>query len=211
MRSALILIVAGLAGFALPVSAGAIGGLPILTTPTDTTPTSTSTTDTTATSTTSTTAPDGAGSSSTQSALLPDLPALGLSVGASPPALIPFAPGKTATGSGTLVVLSPSGWTLTVADTTAGSPQPGHLIRAGSCSSGVAYLARPLQVTATPISGTSTGKQDLTGSPVTVATGAAALTNLVVTTAFEQVIGGSEALASGCRYSATVTFTLSTP
>jgi hypothetical protein len=139
---------------------------------------------------------------------------LGISVSTAPGLLTPFAPGSTATTSGVLTVsgsgiLSP--WTLTISDTSSGSPAPGHLVRSSACTLGVPYLAQPLAIKATPPAGagyTSTGSQNLSATPVMVATGPASLVSLV-TVDFRQVIGVTEALRQGCGYSVSVTFTVS--
>lgn len=142
---------------------------------------------------------------------------LGIAVSTSPGALTPFAPGSTAATSGVLTVSSSgvlSPWTLKISDTSSTSPAPGHLVRSPACTIGVPYLAQPLAVKATPPTGTgysSSGWQNLSSTPVTVASGPSSLTGIVslVGVGFSQVIGASETLRQGCGYTVTVTFTVS--
>jgi hypothetical protein len=135
--------------------------------------------------------------------------ALGLSISVPVGSLTPFAPGSTATTSGALTVVSlTSSWTLQVSDQS-GSAAPGHLLRSVSCSQGAASLAQPLSITGTPAAGTGTssGAVSLSATPAAIASGPAGTS--VVTTAYSQAIGSSEAILKNCAYSVTVTYTAS--
>ncbi|MFL5843589.1 MAG: hypothetical protein ACJ762_02775 [Solirubrobacteraceae bacterium] len=142
--------------------------------------------------------------------LTPSAHALGIGIGTPPGGLSPFRPGATATATGTMVItLATSSWTLTVADGTSGTTNPGHLKRGATCTSGVTYLAQPLTIEAAPLIGSATPSpaRSLSGTAQTLATGPATAT-ATITTNFSQVIGSSEVLQQACIYGATVTFTL---
>jgi hypothetical protein len=195
------------------LGAALVGGvthaqLPPVTTPTVTTPTTTTSTTTTPTTTTPVTTP------TTTTTTPADPPAdlgvneLGLGVTTPVGALAPLGPGETAQASGVLSVSSTlSGWSLAVSDTTAGSPAPGHLLRAGACDTGAPRLQQALTVLAAPAPGVSLGRKDIGGSAVVLATGVPG--SAAVTVSFRQSIGTDEALVTGCAYALRVTFTLS--
>jgi len=141
-------------------------------------------------------------------AAAPAAHALSLGLTTAAGALSPFKTGSTATSTAALTVVSVTPWTLQVADTTSTS-NAGHLARQSGCSSGVATLSNPLQLTATPGAGTGTsaGQKSLSGSPQTVATGP--LGTSLVSVAYSQTIPSSELVVAGCTYSITVTYTAS--
>ena len=124
--------------------------------------------------------------------------------------LAPFAPGKTATGTGSVTATddTPS-WTLQDQDHGSGGGK--RLAAATGCARSDAILANPLQVSVTsPLPGvTSAGQISLGSANKTVATGTGqVLTGAVLTTNYTQVIPLSEAMLTGCVYAITVTYTL---
>lgn len=136
-------------------------------------------------------------------------PSLGLAVTSPPPALVPFRPGSKARSTGVVTITAPSAWTLQVSDGGGGSPAPGHLLRSGRCTQGVAYLSRPLEVTAMPQGGAgdSAGTEELGGAAVPVASGGAGV--VAVTVRLVQVIEAGEQILAGCGYALTLTYTVS--
>jgi hypothetical protein len=130
------------------------------------------------------------------------LPTLGLSV-SGPVVLAPFAPGQTATGSGTVSVISTGPWVLRVQDLD--GTTPGHLRRTVG-TTGATSLADALDWQATPSLGGSGGSGTLSGSATAAASGT--FSN-VVTMDYSQHIGATEQLATGSVYGLTVTVTVS--
>lgn len=124
--------------------------------------------------------------------------------------LSPFAPGKTATGSGSVTVTddNPS-WTLQAEDQGTGG---GRMVAAAAgCTGSDAILADPLQVSVTsPLTGiTSAGPISLSSSNQTVVSSSnPTLTAAALSTNYAQVIPLSEAMLTGCVYQITVTYTL---
>jgi hypothetical protein len=118
---------------------------------------------------------------------------LSLTLGAAP-AFGAFTPGvaRTSSASTTATVTSTAGdAALTVVDPSPTSP--GHLVN------GAFGLVQPLQV----------GGAALSGSPATVKTWAAPVSNDAVALSFQQAIGANEALRTG-GYAKTLIYTLST-
>jgi hypothetical protein len=129
--------------------------------------------------------------------------------------LAPFAPGNTATGSSILTATDTSPtWTLQVADAS-NSATPGDMVAtSGTCTNSEANLANPLKVTvADPLNqATSAGQKSISGTATTVMTNSATtplpLAADALTTSYSQLINSNEALAAGCIYQLTATFTL---
>src|SRR5207245_3114062 len=97
-----------------------------------------------------------------------------LALGVSQPtvALVGFAPGQTATGSGALLVTSTNPWTLKVAD---GTGNAGHLAAAAlGCTGSEASTSNALSVTSSGLLGgtVSSGAKSISALATTVATGA---------------------------------------
>jgi hypothetical protein len=134
-------------------------------------------------------------------------PAAALGIGISTPTLTmsSFAPGTTATTSGTILVsgvLAP--WTLKAAD----SGHAGHLVAgAVGCTGSEAQTANPLTLSGSGLLGTTNSAGTITvgSAPQTVASGIAADT---VTVSYSLVIGRTETMRAGCVFSTTVTFTV---
>lgn len=147
------------------------------------------------------TIPTGAGADS-QPVSGTVLPSLGLSV-SGPVVLTNFAPGQTATGSGTVTVTSTGPWVLRLAD--GDRTNPGHMLRTAG-TGGASALAQALAWTATPTLGGSGGSGTLSGSAQVAASGT--LSNLI-NVGYSQTIGATEQLQSGDVYGLTVTWTVS--
>jgi hypothetical protein len=116
----------------------------------------------------------------------------------------PFTPAlaKTYTSSTTATVISSAGdAALSIADPS--SNAPGHLVN------GAFSLPSALKATATSPGGTAAAGGPVSGSPLTLLTYAAPVSNDVAAIAFAQDIGQTDALRAG-SYSKTLTFTLST-
>lgn len=137
------------------------------------------------------------------------VPSLGLAVTSPPAALVPFRPGSEARSTGVVTITSSSAWTLRVSDGGGSSPAPGHLLRSGRCTQGVAFLRRPLEVTAMPQGGAgdSAGAGRLGGAAVAVASGGAGV--VAVTVRLAQFIDADEQIRAGCGYALTLTYTVS--
>jgi hypothetical protein len=133
---------------------------------------------------------------------------LGLSVSTPAGPLAPFHPGMTGSATSALTVTGLLGWTLQVADTSSASPAIGHLLKGtgASCSLGEANLTNPLTVTASGSGVTSNGPVSLSATNQTVATGNTFLAG-GINISYNQGIGTTEMLESGCSYSVTVTYT----
>jgi len=137
--------------------------------------------------------------------------ALGLTAG-SGASLMPFRPGQTATGSGSLTVIDltiASSWTLTVSDAGTGA---GHMVKAAgpTCTGSDGQLTNALTVTV-PSSGvaTSAGLKTISGTATTVSTGTTTLTlGIGLATNYSQTIPASQVMLTGCVYSLTATYTL---
>jgi hypothetical protein len=127
---------------------------------------------------------------------------LGISVSGAV-ALTNFAPGQTATGSGSVTVTSTGPWVLRIQDTAAGNP--GHLQRTTG-STGATELAQALQWQTSPTLGGTGGSGTLSGSAAVAASGTL---SDVVNVSYSQPIGSTEQLAAGSVYSLTVTWTIS--
>jgi hypothetical protein len=128
---------------------------------------------------------------------------LSLTLGA-PASFGPFTPGvaKTYSASTTANVISSAGDSaLSIADPS--SNAPGHLVN------GAFSLPSALKATASSAGGTAAAGGAASGSPLTVLTYAAPVSNDAVAIAFAQDIGQTDALRTGA-YSKTLTFTLST-
>jgi hypothetical protein len=130
------------------------------------------------------------------------LPTLGLSV-SGPVVLAPFAPGQTATGSGTVAVVATGSWVLRVADLD--GTTPGHLRRTAG-TTGATSLADALDWQATPTLGGTGGSGTLSGSATAAASGTF---SDVVNMDYSQHIGETEQLSTGSVYGLTVTVTVS--
>src|ERR671922_1984515 len=126
---------------------------------------------------------------------------LGISV-SGPVALTNFAPGQTATGTGSVAVTSTGPWVLRIHD--AGTTNPGHMLRT-SGSSGATELAQSLQWSTLATLGGTGGSGTLSGTQAVAASG-----NLadVVNVTYTQPIGSTERLATGSVYGLTVTWTI---
>lgn len=111
------------------------------------------------------------------------------------------------TASAVAVVAPGGSWSLTVADATnSGVLQKGG---AGNCANSPTSLAAPLRFTSSAVTGSGQGSSTAVGgSAVAVATGGATNFLDTVTATFTQAVGSSEALAAGCNYSTTITYTL---
>ena len=131
--------------------------------------------------------------------------ALGLGVSVPSLAMTNFAPGNTATASGSLVVsgvLSP--WTLKASD----SVNAGHLVSSGAtCAGSETQTVNPLSLSASGLLPTTNSAGTITvgTSPQTVANGSAADT---VNVSYSLVIDRTEIMRAGCVFSTTVTFTV---
>jgi Domain of Unknown Function (DUF1080) len=115
-----------------------------------------------------------------------------------------FTPGvmQTYSTSASATVVSSAGdATLSVADPSA--TQPGHLVN------GTYWLPQPLQAKASTTSNAGSAFAAVSGSPLTLLTWNAPVTNDQVTIALQQAIGAGDALRTG-SYSKSLTFTLST-
>jgi hypothetical protein len=115
-----------------------------------------------------------------------------------------FTPGVArtyTTGMTANVIASAGDAALSVADPS--SNAPGHLVN------GAFSLPSALKATATSAGGTAAAGGALSGSPLTLLTYAAPVSNDAVAIAFTQDVGQTDALRSG-SYSKTLTFTLST-
>ncbi|WP_081686092.1 M1 family aminopeptidase [Candidatus Solirubrobacter pratensis] len=115
-----------------------------------------------------------------------------------------FTPGaaKDYIGSTTAGVVSTAGdAALSVTD--AGSTAPGHLVN------GAFSLPTALKASAASPAGTSNGGGSVSGSPLSLVTWAAPVSNDAVAIDFTQSIGSTDPLRTG-SYSTTLTFTLST-
>jgi hypothetical protein len=126
---------------------------------------------------------------------------LGMSV-SGPVVLTNFAPGQTATGSGTVTVLSTGPWVLRISD--ANGTNPGHLLRT-SGTSGETALVQPLDWSTSPTLGT--GHNGALNGTATVAASGTLSDSVAVN--YSQVIGSTELLATGSVYSLTATWTIS--
>jgi hypothetical protein len=126
---------------------------------------------------------------------------LGISV-SGPVVLTNFAPGQTATGTGTVTVVSTGPWVLRVSD--ANATNPGYLLRT-SGTTGETALQQALDWSAAPALGTG-HNGTLSGTATVAASG-----NLSdsVAVSYSQQIGSSEQLATGSVYSLTATWTIS--
>jgi hypothetical protein len=116
----------------------------------------------------------------------------------------PFTPGvaNTYLASTTATVISSAGdAALSVADPSASNA--GHLVN------GAFALPSALKATATSAQGTAAAGGAVSGSPLTLLTYAAPVSNDVVAVKFAQDIGQTDALRTG-NYGKTLTFTLST-
>lgn len=138
-------------------------------------------------------------------ALLVASPASALSLGVATGAtLSPFRPGQTATGSGSLTIISLGAWTLTVQDNGAGA---GRMVKAGvGCTGSDAQTTNPLNVAVTGLGVTSAGTKAIGAAPVQVASGGLTA-GLLMSTAYSLVIPSAQTLLTGCVYSETVTYT----
>jgi hypothetical protein len=124
--------------------------------------------------------------------------------------LSPFAPGKTATGSGVLTATdtSPS-WTLQAEDQGTGAGK--MLAATAGCSGSDPMLANPLALSvSSSLAGVSSaGQNSLGGTNQTIASATnQTLTADQLTVNYTQVIPPSEAMLTGCIYNLTVTYTL---
>lgn len=121
-----------------------------------------------------------------------------------------LSPGQTSTATG--ISLGVSGvllpWSLYVAPEP--SPTPGRLRASSSgCAGSPPALATPLHLDTVAGVGTTTVDQpsyDIVAGAAQVAHGTA---SDVLTLAYSQPVGAAEALVAGCRYSITLTFTVS--
>jgi hypothetical protein len=130
-------------------------------------------------------------------------PTLSLRLGTAA-AFAPFTPGvaKPYTSSTTATVISSAGdAALSIADPS--SNAPGHLVN------GAFSLPSALKATASSPAGAAVAGGAVSGSPLTLLTYAAPVSNDAVAIAFAQDIGQTDALRTG-SYSKTLTFTLST-
>jgi hypothetical protein len=128
---------------------------------------------------------------------------LSLSLG-TPAAFGAFTPGvaKVYPATATAGVISTAGDALlSVADPSTNAP--GHLVN------GAFALPQALQATASSPAGTPAAGGAVSGSPLSLLTWAAPVTNDPVTFTFNQAIGANDALRTG-SYGKTLTFTLST-
>jgi hypothetical protein len=126
---------------------------------------------------------------------------LGVATGAT---LSPFRPGQTATGTGSLTLISLGAWTLTVQDNGAGA---GRMVKAGvGCNGSDAQTTNPLNVAVTGLGVTSAGTKAIGAAPVQVASGGLTA-GLLMSTAYSLVIPSAQTLLTGCVYSETVTYT----
>jgi uncharacterized protein (TIGR03118 family) len=128
---------------------------------------------------------------------------LSLTLGA-PASFGAFTPGvgQTYTAQSTANVISTAGDALlSVADPSANAP--GHLVN------GAFALPQALQATASSPAGAAAAGGAVSGSPLTLLSWAAPVSNDLVTFAFKQAIGANDALRTG-SYGKTLTFTLST-
>jgi hypothetical protein len=130
------------------------------------------------------------------------LSTLGISV-SGPVVLTNFAPGQTATGVGTVTVVSTGPWVLRLSDASASNA--GHLVRT-SGSSGVLTLAQALAWAAVPTLGGTGASGSLSGTPTTAASGTLAD---VVNVSYSQTVNANEQLSTGSVYGVTVTWTIS--
>ena len=115
-----------------------------------------------------------------------------------------FTPGvaNTYSASSTANVVSSAGDArLSVSDPS--SNHPGHLVNGGF------WLPQALKASATSAAGTTAGVGTVSGSPLSLLSWTAPISNDAVTIAFTQGIGVNDALRTG-SYSKTLTFTLST-
>jgi hypothetical protein len=127
---------------------------------------------------------------------------LGISV-SGPVVLTGFAPGQTATGSGSVTVTSTGPWVLRLQDL-AGT-NPGHMLRTAG-TGGATALAHALDWAASPTLGGTGGSGSLSGTATVAASGT--LSDLVVMN-YSQPIGATEQLTTGSVYGLTVTITVS--
>lgn len=126
---------------------------------------------------------------------------LGVGTGAT---LSPFRPGQTATGTGSLTIVSVGPWTLTVQDDGAGA---GRMVKAATgCTGSAAQTTNPLNVAVTGLGVTSAGTKAIGAVPVPVASGGLTA-GLLMSTAYSLVIPSAQILLTGCVYSETVTYT----
>jgi glycosyl hydrolase family 65 len=128
---------------------------------------------------------------------------LALALG-SPASFGSFTPGVagTYTATTTANVISTAGdATLSVADPS--TTAPGHLVN------GTSVMPQALQATAASPGGTATAGGPISGTPSTLETWAAPVSNDPVTVTFKQPIASTDALRTGA-YAKTLTFTLST-
>ncbi|UTI66629.1 hypothetical protein NBH00_10545 [Paraconexibacter antarcticus] len=126
---------------------------------------------------------------------------LGVGTGAT---LSPFRPGQTATGSGSLTIVSLGAWTLTAEDD---GPGAGHMVKgAAGCTGSSAQTTNQLTVAVTALGVTSAGAKAIGATPVQVASGGLTA-GLLMTTAYSLVIPSAQTLLTGCAYSETVTYT----
>lgn len=121
-----------------------------------------------------------------------------------------FQPGGTANSSGALLVTDTSATpTLTAADLTSGSNKGDmSLLNPLTCSSSEPHLLNPLSVTVSGTGVTST-PISLSGINQTVAAATGPIAAATWNTAYQQSIGSTETLATGCVYTVTTTYTLS--
>jgi hypothetical protein len=131
---------------------------------------------------------------------------LGIGTGAT---LAPFQPGRTATGSGSLIVIAIGSWSLTVKD---GGTGAGHMVKAATgCTGSDANLTNALTVTVPSVAGvvTSAGSKSISATATTVATGTTTiLAGVSIATSYAQIIPASQAILTGCAYTLTATYTL---
>lgn len=134
---------------------------------------------------------------------------ISLALGTAPLFTTNFAPGNTATASGTLVATDTSAApVLTVQDQAAANAGKMHAAATG-CTGSEAFLANPLSVTITGTGVTSSGAVSLSGTAQQVASATAPIAATTLTTSYSQTIGSAETMLTGCVYSLTATYTLS--
>jgi hypothetical protein len=126
---------------------------------------------------------------------------LGISI-SGPVTLTNFAPGRTATGAGTVTIIATGPWVLRLQDLNPATP--GHL-RRSTGTGGAVSLTNALEWTTTATLGTGSSGT-LSGASTVAASGPL---SSIVSVGYTQRIGGAEKLVSGNVYSLSVTWTLS--
>jgi hypothetical protein len=128
-----------------------------------------------------------------------------IGVGAPTATITNFGPGRTATGTGSIIVTAVlTAWTLTVSDPS----HAGHLVPgATGCSGAETQTVNPLTVSVSGVLGStvSAGTKTISAGAQAVASGNGSDT---LTASYSLVIGPTEQMPAACVFSTPVTWTV---